>query len=67
MSGASDEPGAAVGKSLGNMEENAVLRRTLQRARKELGLSKRVLAQAVGEAPSFFDPGQGTSPIAPRT
>ena len=49
------------------MEENAVLRRALQHAGKELGLSKRVLAQAVGEAPSFFDPGQGTSPIAPRT
>ena len=67
MSGARDEPGAAVGKSLGNMEENAALRRALQPAGKELGLSKRVLAQAVGEAPSFFDPGQGTSPIAPCT
>lgn len=67
VSAAGDEPGAAVEKSLGKMEENAVLRRALQHAGKELGLSKRVLAQAVGEAPSFFDPGQGTSPIAPRT
>ena len=49
------------------MEENAVLRRALQPAGKELGLSKRILAQALGEAPSFFDPGQGTSPVAPRT
>lgn len=49
------------------MEENAVLRRALQHAGKELGLSKRVLAHAVGEAPSFFDPGQETSPIAPCT
>ena len=67
VSEAGDESDAAVEKSLGKMEENAVLRRALQHAGKELGLSKQALAQAVGEIPSFFDPGQETSPIAPCT
>ena len=61
------EPGAATGKISGEVHENAEWRRALQHAGKELGLSKQALAQAVDEAPSFFDPGQGTSPIAPRT
>ena len=55
----------ASGKS--NVDENAVLRQVLQRVGEELGLNERVLAQAVGEVPSFFDPGQATSPIAPST
>lgn len=55
------------GKVSGDVDESAVLRKALQRAGEELGLSKRVLAQAVGKAPSFFDPRQRTSPVAPRT
>lgn len=61
------EFGAAAGKIPGDVDENAVLRQVLQRVGEELGLNERVLAQAVGEVPSFFDPGQATSLIAPST
>ena len=47
--------------------DRAALLGVLQRAGEDLGLSKRALAQSVGEAPSFFDPRQKTSPVAPRT
>ena len=57
----------AVEQTLGNGDKHAVLWQALQRAGEGLGLSQRVLTQAVGEVPSFFDPGRRTSPIAPRT
>ena len=49
------------------MKRNAALRRVLQRAGEDLGLSEQDLAQSVGEAPSFFDSRQRTSPVARRT
>lgn len=45
----SDEAGAAAGGALGNVEENAMLRRVLQRVEEELGPSQRVHPQTVDE------------------
>ena len=50
-----------------DMNRDAALRRVLQRAGEDLGLSEQDLAQSVGEAPSFFDSRQRTSPVARRT
>ena len=62
---------AVLPKEISPVERNftieAALLGVLQRAGKDLGLSEQDLAQSVGEAPSFFDPRQRTSPVARRT
>ena len=62
-----DEARPTSGDSPEQRHENAVLRRALQQAGKDLGLSEPDLAKAVGERPSFFASSQKTAPIASTT
>lgn len=54
-------------KAASGLDDNVVLRKALQRAGEELGLSAQETAQAIGKSRTFFEQGRAQNRIDPHT